>query len=156
MRINNKKKRIHINKKQIKNHLFNDDIKKAIEYVNSIADEQTLSIYTFNYNWDNGFSIPYSILQNKCCTLNIALLLFDLADGFTYLKSKEDDSDLPDWSKFVKELYNRIINKDFIIGKTLYYPQLSKVQLFKLKKYLSKDEFVFITPIDGIDCRIYL
>ncbi|MCF0127731.1 MAG: DUF4274 domain-containing protein [Pseudobutyrivibrio sp.] len=145
-----------MNKEQIKEHLYNDNVNEAIEFINSITDEESLGIYAYNYNWDNGFSVPSAILASSSCTMSIALLLFELADGFTYLQTKEADSDLPEWSVFIQSLYDRIKSYCFSKGETSYFPELSKVQLYKLKNSLDEDDHVFISAIDGIDCRIYL
>jgi len=145
-----------MNKEQIKEHLYNDKTSAAIDYVKTLSDEESLAVYAYNYNWDNGFSVPSAILDNDNCSLSIALLLFELADGFTYLESKEADSALPEWSLFIKTLYDRIMSNAFSVGNISFKPELSKAQLFKLKKLLSDDELIFVTPIDGNDCNIYL
>ena len=54
-----------------------------------LRTEEDLDIYLLNYNWDDGFDIPAAILQKECCTLQVALQIFWLADGFTYLQEKE-------------------------------------------------------------------
>lgn len=145
-----------MNKEEIKNHLYNDNTNEAITYINSLTDEESLYVYAYNYNWDNGFSIPSAILNNSNCTQSIALLLFELADGFTYLETKESDDQLPEWSKFIGSLYNDIIKNKFLAGNVAYTPELSKVQLYKLKKLLSENETIFVTPIEGSNYNIYL
>ena len=145
-----------MNKEQLRQHLYNDTIAEAVKYVNTIIDEESLAVYAYNYNWDNGFAVPYAILKNNSCSLSIALLLFELADGFTFLKSKEVDSALPEWSSFMKELYGKVMNNTFPAGNVSFTPELSKFQLLKIEKLISDDEHVFITPIEGIDYHIYL
>jgi len=78
------RKKTFMNKKQIKEHLYNDKTLAAVDYVKTLSDEEALAVYTYNYNWDNGFSVPSAILDNNNCSLSIALLLFELADGFTF------------------------------------------------------------------------
>lgn len=145
-----------MNKEEIKIHLYNDTTTEAIKYINSLTDEESLYVYAYNYNWDNGFSIPYAILDNSNCTQSIALLLFELADGYTYLETKETDNQLPEWSKFIDSLYKDITNNRFLTGKVAYTPELTKVQLYKLKKVLSENETVFVSSIEGSNCNIYL
>ena len=145
-----------MNTEIIKSHIYNDTNEKAIEYISSVNDEETLYIYSNNYNWDNGFQIPTSIIHNSACTLSVALLIFYLADGITYLESKEKNSNLPEWSLFIKELYNKIINNTFSKGTVHFSAELSKVQEYKIKKILSDEELIFITDIPGTDCNILL
>ena len=78
-----------MNKNTIIDHLYNDTIPQAIKYVESIDNEASLLEYANNYNWDNGFEVPQAILQNRNCSLGIALLLFYSADRILYLEDKE-------------------------------------------------------------------
>ena len=136
----------------ISNHLYNDSVSQAVKYVASIDDEETLFVYAYNYNWDNGFDVPTEILKNSNCSLSIALLVFNASDGILYLQDKEASEGTRAWTSFISNLYKKILNNDFKKGKTSFDPQLSRVQEFKLKKVLSEEEFIFITPIEGIDC----
>lgn len=145
-----------MNINEIKKHLYNDSTESSIKYVNSIKDEETLFVYANNYNWDNGFETPTSIINSPVCTLSIALLIFHLADGITYLETKSPNESLPEWSNFITALYKRIISDEFKTGKVSFVPELTKVQLFKLKKVLSENECIFINEITGTDCNIII
>ena len=140
-----------MNKETIAQHLYNDNVSQAIKYVQNISDEETLFVYAYNYNWDDGFEIPKAIMANKYCTLSVALLLFRTADGLTFLQDQSSADSLPEWKDFITMLYEKIINKKFISGKASYDPELSKVQEYKLKKVLSSSENIFITRIAGED-----
>ena len=98
------------------------------------------------------FDVPTEILKNSNCSLSIALLVFNASDGILYLQDKEASEGTRAWTSFISNLYKKILNNDFKKGKTSFDPQLSRVQEFKLKKVLSEEEFIFITPIEGIDC----
>ena len=74
-----------MDKSTIIKHLYNDTVAQGVKYVKGIDDEETLFVYAYNYNWDNGFDIPISILENKNCSLSIALMLFISSDGLLYL-----------------------------------------------------------------------
>lgn len=104
----------------------------------------------------NGFETPTSIINSPVCTLSIALLIFHLADGITYLETKSANESLPEWSNFIIALYKKIINDEFKSGKVSFVPELTKVQLFKLKKVLSENECIFINEITGTDCNIII
>jgi hypothetical protein len=140
----------------ISNHLYNDSVSQAVKYINTISDEETLFVYAYNYNWDNGFEVPQAILKNKACTMSIALLLFYASDGILYLQDKDTSEGTKLWSTFVSSLYSKILNKEFAQGTVSFNHQLSKVQEYKLKKSLNEDEMIFITPIPGADCYISL
>ena len=136
----------------ISNHLYNDSVPQAINYVKTIKDEEALFVYAYNYNWDNGFDVPTEILNNESCTLSIALLIFSLSDGFLFLEDKETECGTKAWSNFINDLYKRIASKSFPAGKAAYDPQLTKVQEYKLKKVINDNELLFMTPIDGTNC----
>lgn len=140
-----------MNKETIAQHLYNDNGSQAIKYVQNISDEETLFVYAYNYNWDDGFEIPKAIMANKYCTLSVALLLFRAADGLTFLQDQASANSLPEWKNFITMLYEQIINRKFVPGKASYDPALSKVQEYKLKKVLSSSENIFITRIAGED-----
>lgn len=143
-----------MNINDIQNHLYIDSNEMAIRYINSINDEETLFTYANNYNWDNGFDIPTAIANNASCSLSVALLLFYLADGISYLESKSSNSNLPEWSVFVAMLYERIISNHYSKGNVAFHLELTKVELFKLNKMLTDSEKIFITELDGTDCYI--
>ena len=52
----------------------------------------------------------------------------EFADGFSYLETKEGLG-LPEWSKFISGLYNRILNGEFKKGECVYNPDLIRVQI---------------------------
>lgn len=140
----------------ISKHLYNDTVNKAVKYVKSLVNEEELAVYINNYNWDEGFEVPEAVLLNENCTMSVALRVFELADGMTYLESKSDCTGLENWIGFISKLYHRIIAGDFKNGNVAFKPDLTKVQLYKLKKVLREDELIFITEIEGKDCNIMI
>lgn len=124
----------------------NDEVKRAIFQT---EDQEILYVYAYNYNWDNGFDIPQTVLDNERCDLSIALLIFYRADGLSYLVNKSDNSNLPQWSSFINGLYDLILTGKYQRGEIEFKVPLSKVQLFKLKKVLTEDENIFTENIEG-------
>ena len=118
------------------------------DYSKIVKTEENLIQYVYSYNWDDGFDIPNHILNEKECTLQVALLIFELADGFSYLETKGEGVNLPEWVNFIGGLYNRIMSSEYQVGKCEFKPNLSKVQLYKLEKSLAEAEHIFITPIN--------
>lgn len=124
----------------------NDEVKRAIFQT---KDQEILYVYAYNYNWDNGFEIPQTILDNEKCDLSIALLIFYRADGLSYLAEKSDNVNLPQWSSFIKKIYNSILTGKYRKGEIEFKIPLSKVQLFKLKKAIREEENIFTENIEG-------
>lgn len=124
----------------------NDEVKRAIFQT---EDQEILYVYAYNYNWDNGFDIPQLVLDNEKCDLSIALLIFYRADGLSYLASKSDNVRLPQWSSFIKRLYDSIIMGKYQRGEIEFKVPLSKVELFKIKKIITEEEKLFIENIEG-------
>ena len=115
----------------------------------SLKSEVELKNFLEEYNWDDGFTIPAKILENEYCTLQIALRVFWLADGYSYLLERENASNDTKWITFMNNLYNNILEGRYYSGKTSFDPELNKVQLYKFKKILSENELIFITKIEG-------
>ena len=140
----------------IKTLLYDSANAEVKTIISQTEDREILYVYTYNYNWDNGFEIPQAVLDNNKCDLSIALLIFYSADGLNYLVEKPYDADLPQWSSFIKKLYDSILERKFQKGEIEFKVPLSKVQLYKLKKMLTEQEMIFIENIEGkcldIDC----
>ena len=61
------------------------------------------------YNWDDGFAVPQKILEDPDCDLALALEIFFLADGYTYLDGMADSPDPAGWREFIRRLADEII-----------------------------------------------
>ncbi|GAB6088103.1 DUF4274 domain-containing protein [Alkaliphilus crotonatoxidans] len=141
----------------VRQMLYDKDKEEVLKELYDINDPEILYLYANNYNWDNGFEIPRKILLKSCCELSTALMMFYAADGDRYLQDKdENNGNLKEWSIFIKELYNRIINNEFLKGDIKFVPPLSKVQIFKLKKIISDEESVFLEELGSYDLNITL
>lgn len=122
----------------------NDEVKRTI-----FQTEDQEILYVYAYNWDNGFDIPQTVLDNEKCDLSIALLIFYRADGLSYLEDKSDNANLPQWSSFIKRLYESILTGKYQKGILEFKVPLSKVQLCKLKKAIAEAEKIFTKNIEG-------
>lgn len=65
----------------VKTLLCDADTDEVKRIISQTEDQEILYIYIYNYNWDNGFDIPQTVLDNKICDLSIALLIFYRAGG---------------------------------------------------------------------------
>ncbi len=132
--------------KTLLNDSDNDEVKRTIF---ETEDQEILYVYAYNYNWDNGFDIPQTILENDKCDLSIALLIFYRADGLSYLSDKFVKENLPQWSSFIKKIYDAILRGKYQKGEIEFKAPLTKVQLFKLKKIITEEENIFTENIEG-------
>ncbi|NLP27528.1 MAG: DUF4274 domain-containing protein [Clostridia bacterium] len=131
--------------------LYSKNRKDTIDEIKSITDFTLLHIIAGNYNWDNGFEIPYSIINNKNCDLGTALMIFYDADGYRALENKEElkNPNLKEWANFISKIGEKIINNEFKVNHIKFIPPLTKVQIFKLKKNNPSITKVFIEETDG-------
>lgn len=133
----------------VKSLLYDADNDEAKKVIFQTEDQEVLYVFAYNYNWDNGFYIPQTVLDNAKCDLSIALLIFYRADGLSYLEDKSDNANLPQWSSFIKKLYDSILTGKYQRGEIEFKVPLSKIQLFKLKKVISEEENIFTENIEG-------
>lgn len=141
---------------EIKALLYDSDFNTLKSFLSKTKSSEDLYLFAYNYNWENGFEIPKIILNNEKCELSIALLIFYRADGFRFLMEKSQNSDLPQWSCFIKQLYDSILDGKYKKGVIGWNVPLSKIQSFKLQKMLSECEKIFIENIAGKNLDIDL
>lgn len=141
---------------QVKELLYDLPKEEILELISKIKDTEILYMYAYNYNWDNGFEIPQAILDNDKCDLSTALLIFYNADGEVYLTNKMDNENLLNWTSFIKNIYNLILNGKYMRGEIEFKVPLSKIQIFKLNKLLTTEEKVFVENILGKNLNIEL
>lgn len=131
--------------------LYSEQQNQSISEIKLITDSKLLHIIGGNYNWDNGFDIPYSIITNKNCDLGTALMIFYSADGYRILESDAElkTNGLKEWFDFISEVYEMVLNNKFKSNSIKFIPPLTKVQIFKIKKYNPSIEKVFLEESDG-------
>ncbi|MBB6716538.1 DUF4274 domain-containing protein [Clostridium gasigenes] len=131
--------------------LYSENKENTIREIECISDSELLHVITGNYNWDNGFEIPYSIVNNKNCDLGTALLIFYYADGYRVLENSDviNNLNLKQWDNFISEIKERILNNKFQCNRIKFIPPLTKVQIFKFKKNNPNIDKVFLEESDG-------
>ena len=122
----------------VKALLYDADTDEVKRIISQTEDQEILYVYAYNYNWDNGFDIPQTVLDNKKCDLSIALFIFYRANA-----------NLPQWYSFIKRLYDSILTGEYQSGEIEFKVPLSKVQLFKLKKVIAEEANIFTENIEG-------
>jgi hypothetical protein len=131
---------------------FPEDEKEMIKSQNEILkikDSLFLHIIAGNYNWDDGFEMPSAIINNQFCDLGTALMIFYLAEGEVILDLKLNRDVFGEWEEFVYVLYDMILNDSFKYKNISYTPELSKVQLYKIKKKNPNAPSVFLEKTPG-------
>lgn len=93
-------------------------------------------------------------MKNKYCKLATALAIFYAADGMELLVEKDRMNASSKRAKFVKALYNQIMQNKYEPGAVGYVIPLTKVQKYKISKVITEKEKLFITDVEGIDARI--
>ncbi|SHK35506.1 protein of unknown function [Clostridium cavendishii DSM 21758] len=132
--------------------LLYDDISKLEEKINKINDPIALHIIACKYNWDDGFNIPKLIIENKNCDLGTASMIFYDADGYAFLNGNNEDesANLKEWFSFLSYLYGKIFNGEFVSKSIQYTPELTKVQIYKLKKVNPSIPGILLNGVVGI------
>lgn len=88
-----------------------------------------------NYNWDDGFKVPCQLLSDANCDLALALEIFYLGDGYTYLISRELQAKYQEeWLEFIDRLYYDIVAGKYPKTEHPYQIPLTKVQRYQLEK----------------------
>lgn len=119
---------------------------EIISCVKNTEDSVLLHMIAANYNWNDGLEVPESILKNKNCDLGTALMIFDLAEGYSFLMG--DGDVLPyELVDFLSNLKEKIENGFFHNQSIKYNPELSGALKYILKK--ADINGVFIDGTDG-------
>ena len=53
-----------MNKSIVKELMYDVDEEKAMTFIKSCKDPETLHLYAYNYNWSDGFEEPMAIMNN--------------------------------------------------------------------------------------------
>ena len=145
--------------KKLSDILYSENKSEVVKLVQSINSEDELFVLLDNYNWDNGFEVPEAIITHTNCTLSVALLAFYRADGLLYLFEGEDAFANPlskSWKTFIKEIYDKILKEYYPIGNISYYPEITNIQKFKLKKLHPNLSSFILDGVSGKDLHILL
>ena len=132
---------------------------EAVKQVKSIKTEEELFVLLDNYNWDNGFEVPEAIINHPSCTLPVALLAFHRADGIQYLLEGEAvfaNRLSKSWEDFIKEVYDKILRKQYPKGSISFQPEITKIQKFKLNKLNPNLDLIILDGVLGKDLHIRL
>ena len=132
-------------------NLLGGDVKALLAAIPAIDNPLVLHVIAANYNWDDGLEVPSRIVENEKCDLGTGLLLFYRADGILPLESDELFASSPNlaWRSYLATLFSMIEHNRFRSARIAYRPELSKTQLFKLRKHYSQVPIVFLEASPG-------
>lgn len=116
--------------------LYNTDKNNLVSQLGNIDNPIILHFFAANYNWNSGFDVPKTLIDNEHCDLGTGLLLFHYADGLRILENPEEvsNSALEEWKDFIFKLYNKLLNLDFKTQNISFEPGLSKIHLYRIRK----------------------
>ena len=136
--------------------LYNANKDYVVSQLKNIDNSLILHYFAANYNWNNGFDIPTTILENEACDLGTGLLMFHYADGYRSLESSDEvkSTSLEKWKVFLRETYNKILTLDFNTQDISFDPELTKIQKYKLKKNNPDLPDILISKSPGIEVDI--
>ncbi|MCM1507267.1 MAG: DUF4274 domain-containing protein [Ruminococcus flavefaciens] len=144
---------------EIKRLLTEIKYEKSYDEIKALISEMTnpvlLHMTAVNYNWDDGFDIPECIIQNKHCDLGTALMIFDFADGYSFLFDNEEITDT-DWKNFIEKLKLEIQNGKFKTHKIKYLPELSRTGKLRIKKLYPDLDGVFLEGTSGKEIELII
>ena len=129
--------------------LYEESTDKLIDFIRQTKDSMVLHTIAFNYNWDDGFDVPRSIVENEFCDLGTALMIFSDADGYSFLIEGNNSLFSDEQLKFISDLKLKIEKRDFQNSSFLYVPELSRIMLFKIKKNCPDLDTIFINGTEG-------
>ena len=123
-------------------NLLNEYGEKGL--LDNSTDAIELFCFLDNYNWGDGFEIPYYILKHAKCELAIAMKIFYLSDGLGILDESFEDDFNREWVIFVKYLYENIIKGKYIVRQISYEIPLDSEEKEELKTLI---EPIFLQDI---------
>lgn len=106
-----------------------------IDLLNPQTKAEELNDFLDIYNWDDGFEIPYYILEHQNCELGIALKLFYLSDGLGILDDDFENDFNKKWVFFVKLLYKNILEGKYQVKSIKYQIPLDEEDKKELEKF---------------------
>ncbi|MEH7392337.1 DUF4274 domain-containing protein [Bacillus sp. JJ1503] len=131
--------------------LYNTDKYDVISRLSSIDNPLMLHYFAANYNWNNGFDVPKALLENENCDLGTGLLMFHYADGYRILENPEEvlSSTLEEWKDLLFKLFNKLKNFEFKTQNISFTPELTKIQIYKLRKNNANIPDILISKSPG-------
>lgn len=111
-----------------------EDLEIFRQKLMSISSEEILCLYVYNFNYDGNIEKLNYVIENLHCTRNVALKMFYLLDGYSFLLGEEQIFSDEQVIQLLNEIYKRLVNNSFKIGDIRVKSEFTKVQIYKLQK----------------------
>ncbi len=132
------------------NLLYKKSESELVGYIEQTADSELLHMIALNYNWDNGFEVPRSIIDNKYCDIGTALMIFSNADGYSiFFDDEKENCVCKEWYEFITDLKSGIESGVFVRGNIRFVPELTRADMFHLKKRCPDINKIFLDGTEG-------
>lgn len=111
-----------------------DGLERHPDEVMEISSEEMLYRYICQFDYDGVISELYPIIENPNFTRNVALKLFYLLDGYSFLS----DDDIRYSNELIylltQKIYHLLLNNKLSKGNIKVAPEFTKVQVYQLLK----------------------
>lgn len=115
-----------------------------------------------NYNWNDGWILPLGIVKNQYSDISTILVTIELASDSQYvykdIKEGLEDSVYEESFDFCDDAYSKIKSGFYKNHIFKFIPRLSKVELFKLKKYhteIYNSNLLLVEPSGHLEVKEY-
>lgn len=133
--------------------IYPDIFSLLVDYgfeIDETTDAETLDKYLGEYNWDDGFAVPYLITSHPNCELATAVNAFWLAEGFVYFSDSfwsTSQGAEAQWKEFVVFVTENILGGAYKKGKLPYPKRWAEELHMDIKKKQTGNPSDLIEPI---------
>ncbi|CYU33553.1 DUF4274 domain-containing protein [Streptococcus suis] len=118
----------------VKNLLETEDLDMLSKIISDVSSEEILYLFVCNFNYDSNIDKLYYIINHSLCSRNIALKIFYLLDGYSFLLGDLDNFSDQSVPLLLDRIYTGLVSNDFSKGNIEIQSEFTKVQIYKLKK----------------------
>lgn len=129
--------------------MYTKSKEELIEYIKKCSDPIMLHFIALNYNWDDGLDIPSKIIESNFCDMGTALMIFEDAEGYMVFLENEWEENFEENTIFISNLRTRLEKREFNSKIIKYSPELSKSDIYRLKKKNTTLDNIFIEGTEG-------
>lgn len=132
-----------------KNLLEIEDLNMFSKNIRNVSSEEILYLFVCNFNYDGNIEKLYYIIDHPLCSRNVALKIFYLLDGYSFLLGNLQDFSDRSVPLLLDKLYSGLIYNRFKKGKIDIPSGFTKIQIYQLKKLDSNIPSDILSGIEG-------
>lgn len=118
----------------VKKLLETEDLDIFSKNISDISSEEILYLFVCNFSYDGNIDKLYYIIDHPSCSMNVALKIFYLLDGYSFLLGNLDMFSDSTVLLLLDRLYTGLVSSQFCKGNIEIQSEFTKVQIYKLKK----------------------